>query len=161
VKPTDQSVETVAAPSVRQRMEEHRANQPCAGCHKMMDPIGFALENFDGVGQWRTQDGKAPVDASGQLVDGTKVNGPAQLREALTGYSEQFFRTVTEKILTYAIGRGVEYYDMPAIRAVVRDAARDNDRFSALILGVVKSPPFQMRVKKAEQTEPASLAANR
>ena len=161
VKPTDQSVETVAAPSVRQRMEEHRANQPCAGCHKMMDPIGFALENFDGVGQWRTQDGRAPVDASGQLVDGTKVNGPAQLREALTGYSEQFFRTVTEKILTYAIGRGVEYYDMPAIRAVVRDAARDNDRFSALILGVVKSPPFQMRVKKAEQTEPASLAANR
>jgi hypothetical protein len=151
VKPTDQSTETVQAPSVRQRMEEHRVNQPCAGCHKMMDPIGFALENFDGVGQWRTQDGRIPVDASGQLVDGTKIDGPAQLREALTGYSEQFLRTVTEKLLTYAIGRGVEYYDQPAIRAVVRDAARDNDRFSALILGVVKSPPFQMRVVKTSE----------
>ncbi|HEY6343213.1 MAG TPA: DUF1592 domain-containing protein [Bryobacteraceae bacterium] len=151
VKPTDQSTETVQAPSVRQRMEEHRVNQPCAGCHKMMDPIGFALENFDGVGQWRTQDGRIPVDASGQLVDGTKIDGPAQLREALAGYSEQFLRTVTEKLLTYGIGRGVEYYDQPAIRAVVRDAARDNNRFSALILGVVKSPPFQMRVVKTSE----------
>jgi hypothetical protein len=151
VKPKDQSTETVQAPSVRQRIEEHRVNQPCAGCHKMMDPIGFALENFDGVGQWRTQDGHIPVDASGQLVDGTKIDGPAQLREALTGYSEQFLRTVTEKLLTYAIGRGVEYYDQPAIRAVVRDAARDNNRFSALILGVVKSPPFQMRVVKTSE----------
>ena len=125
----------------------------------MMDPIGFALENFDGVGQWRTQDGRTAVDASGQLVDGTKINGPAQLREALTGYSEQFLRTVTEKILTYAVGRGVEYYDMPEVRAIVRDAARDNNRFSALVVGVVKSPAFQMRVKKSDQDGQATVAA--
>jgi mono/diheme cytochrome c family protein len=160
VKPTDRSTETVQAPSVRQRMEEHRANPVCASCHKMMDPIGFSLENFDGVGQWRTQDGRAPVDASGQLVDGTKIDGPAQLRAALSVYSEQFLRTVTEKILTYAIGRGVEYYDMPAVRAIVRDASKDNNRFSALILGVVKSQPFQMRVKKPGEAQPgATLAA--
>jgi hypothetical protein len=100
------------------------------------------------------------VDASGQLVDGTKINGAAQLREALGGYSEQFLRTVTEKILTYAIGRGVEYYDMPAVRTIVRDASKDNNRFSALILGVVKSQPFQMRVKKPDEAQPgATLAA--
>ena len=160
VKPTDKSTETVQFPSVRQRMEEHRANPVCASCHKMMDPIGFALENFDAIGQWRTQDGRSSVDASGQLVDGTRIDGPAQLREALLGYSEQYLRTVTEKILTYAVGRGVEYYDMPAVRSIVRDAARDHYRFSALILGVVKSAPFQMRVKRPpEPNDPATLAA--
>jgi Protein of unknown function (DUF1592)/Protein of unknown function (DUF1588)/Protein of unknown function (DUF1587)/Protein of unknown function (DUF1585)/Protein of unknown function (DUF1595)/Planctomycete cytochrome C len=163
VKPTDTSTEAVQFPTVRQRMEEHRANPVCAGCHKMMDPIGFALENFDGVGQWRTQDGRTPVDPSGQLVDGTKVNGPEQLRAALLNYSEQFLRTVTEKILTYAIGRGLDYNDMPAVRAIVRNAAQDNNRFSALILGVVKSPPFQMKVKRPNPTDsaPVTVAVRR
>ena len=156
-RPINISTEAVAAPSVRQRMEEHRTKEPCATCHKMMDPIGFALENFDGVGHWRTQDGPAPVDASGQLVDGVKINGPAQLREALLGYSPQFVRTVTEKLLTYALGRSVEYYDQPVIRSIVRDSARENYRFSTLIVGIVKSAPFQMRVKKAESA--ATVAA--
>jgi len=155
-KPIDRSTETVEVPSVRQRMEEHRANEPCRSCHKMMDPIGFALENFDAVGQWRTQDGRTAVDPSGQLVDGTKIDGPAKLREALLGYSDQFLRTVTEKLLTYGLGRTVEYYDQPVVRSIVRDAARDNYRFSSVILGVVKSAPFQMRVKKPQQT--AALA---
>jgi hypothetical protein len=150
VKPTDASRETAEAPSVRQRMEEHRTKEPCASCHKMMDPIGFALENFDGVGKWRTQDGKARVDASGLLVDGTKVNGPAQLREALLRYSEQYVRTLTERLLTYGLGRGLAYYDMPTVRSVVRESARNNYRFSTLIVGIVKSPPFQMKNKLQE-----------
>ena len=113
----------------------------------MMDPIGFALENFDGVGKWRTQDARAPIDASGQLVDGTKVEGPAKLRAALLPYSEQFVRTVTEKLLTYALGRGLAYYDMPVVRSITKEAARNEYRFSSLILGIVKSPPFQMKIK--------------
>jgi hypothetical protein len=149
-KPTDKGTETVEVLSVRKRMEEHRANAVCASCHKMMDPIGFALENFDAVGQWRTLDGRTPIDASGQLVDGTKVDGPANLREALLVYSDQFLRTVTEKLLTYATGRSVEYYDMPAVRAIVRDASRNNNHFSSLIVGIVKSPPFQMKMKVEE-----------
>jgi hypothetical protein len=131
-------------------MEEHRTNPVCASCHKMMDPIGFSLENFDAVGQWRTQDGRNPVDAAGQLVDGTKINGPADLRQALMRYSDQFVRTVTEKLLTYALGRGVEYYDMPVVRSIVRDATPTNYRFSSLILGIVKSAPFQMKAKVQE-----------
>ena len=149
-KPTDKGTETVEVLSVRKRMEEHRANAVCASCHKMMDPIGFALENFDAVGQWRTLDGRTPIDASGQLVDGTKVDGPANLRAALLVYSDQFLRTVTEKLLTYATGRSVEYYDMPAVRAIVRDASRNNNHFSSLIVGIVKSPPFQMKMKVEE-----------
>jgi hypothetical protein len=146
-RPTDIGIETVEAPSVRQRMEEHRANPVCASCHKMMDPIGFSLENFDAVGQWRTRDGRSPVDASGQLVDGTKIDGPQALRQALLVYSDQFVRTVTEKLLIYASGRGVAYYDMPVVRSIVRDASRSDYRFSSLILGVVRSPAFQMRMK--------------
>jgi hypothetical protein len=96
---------------------------------------------------WRTRDGRALIDASGELADGTKVDGPASLREALVGYSEQFTRTVAEKLLTYALGRGTEYYDMPVVRSIVRDASRNNYRFSSLILGIVKSPPFQTNVK--------------
>jgi hypothetical protein len=130
--------------TMRQRMEEHRANPACASCHKMMDPIGFALENFDGVGTWRTKQLGQPLDTSGQLTDGTKINGVADLREALLRYSPQFVRTVTEKLLTYALGRGVEYEDMPTVRAIVRDAARDNYRMSALVMGIAKSDAFQM-----------------
>lgn len=146
-KPNDQGVETIEYPSVRQRMEEHRANPVCASCHKMMDPIGFALENFDAVGHWRTRDGHNPVDAAGQLVDGTKINGPADLRQALLGYSDQFVRTATEKLMTYGLGRGLEYYDMPVVRSVVRGAARNNYHFSSLIVGIVESTPFQMKTK--------------
>jgi mono/diheme cytochrome c family protein len=132
--------------TVRERMEQHRVNQPCAGCHKVLDPLGFALDNFDGVGAWRTlgEDG-APIDAAGVLADGTKVSGPVDLRNALLSRPNVFVGTMTEKLMTYALGRGVEYYDMPAIRAIVHDAARNDYRFSSLIMGVVKSTPFQMR----------------
>jgi cytochrome c551/c552 len=134
--------------TLRQQMEAHRANPACAGCHKMMDPIGFAMENFDGIGKWRTKDAGQMVNASGQLTDGTKISGVVDLRNALLGYSPQFARTVTEKLLTYALGRGVEYQDMPVVRAIVRNAARNDYRFSALIEGIVKSDQFQMNRKK-------------
>jgi Protein of unknown function (DUF1592)/Protein of unknown function (DUF1588)/Protein of unknown function (DUF1585)/Protein of unknown function (DUF1587)/Protein of unknown function (DUF1595)/Planctomycete cytochrome C len=132
--------------TVRERMEQHRVNQPCAGCHKVLDPLGFALDNYDGVGAWRTlgEDG-TPIDATGVLADGTKVNGPVDLRNALMSRPNVFVGTMTTKLMTYALGRGVEYYDMPAIRAIVRDAAHNDYRFSSLIIGVVKSTPFQMR----------------
>lgn len=130
---------------VRERMEEHRASPACASCHKMMDPIGFALENFDAVGSWRIHDSGLDVDPTGMLVDGTKLNGPVSLRNALLNHSDAFIRTFTVKLMTYALGRGVEYYDMPAVRAVDREAAAHNDRFSSFVLGIVKSVPFQMR----------------
>ncbi len=142
--------------TMRQRMEEHRANPACASCHKMMDPIGFALENFDGVGTWRTKQLGQKLDASGQLTDGTKINGVVDLREALVRYSPQFVRTVTEKLLTYALGRGVEYEDMPVVRAIVRDAARNDYRFSSLLMGIVKSDPFQMNRKPESPQQTAS-----
>ena len=128
-------------------MEAHRANPACAGCHKMMDPIGFAMENLDGIGKWRTEDAGQKVNASGQLTDGTKILGVVDLRNALLRYSPQFARTVAEKLLTYALGRGVEYQDMPVVRAIVRSAERDNYRFSAIIDGIVASEPFQMNRK--------------
>jgi hypothetical protein len=134
--------------TLRQLMEAHRANPACAGCHKMMDPIGFALENFDGIGKWRTKDAGQKVNASGQLTDGTKIDGVVDLRNALLRYSPQFARVVTEKLLTYALGRGVEYQDMPVVRAIVRDASRNDYRFSSLIEGIVNSEPFQMNRKR-------------
>jgi hypothetical protein len=133
--------------SVRARMEEHRANPACASCHKIMDPLGFALENFDAVGQWRSRDeGGGPVDASGQLASGAKVEGVTTLRQALLAQPDIFVDTLTQKLLTYALGRGVQYYDMPAVRSVTREAARKEYRFSAVILGIVNSAPFQMRL---------------
>ena len=137
----------VKATSLRQRLEMHRANAACASCHKVMDPIGLTLENFDHVGKWRTADGKAPIDATAQLVDGTKLDGPLSLRRALLERSDVFATVATEKLLTYASGRAVQYQDMPAVRTIIRDAARDKYRFSSLILGIVKSTPFQMRTK--------------
>ena len=133
--------------SVRQQMELHRRVEPCASCHKIMDPIGLALENFDATGMWRTEDKTVPIDASGQFVDGAEMKGPAGLREALVRYSPQFVRSLTENLMTYAVGRGVEYFDMPVVRTVVRDAAQNNNRFSSLVLGIVKSAPFQMNMK--------------
>ena len=131
--------------SVREMLERHRANPTCASCHSRMDPLGFSLENFDALGQWRTVDGESPINATGVLLDGTKVDGPAALRRALVAQKEQFVRTVTGKLLTYAVGREMEYLDAPAIRGIVRAAAADDYRWSSTILAIVRSTPFQMR----------------
>ena len=146
---TEQDAHGGTKQSMRQQMEQHRTTEPCKSCHKIMDPIGFTLENFDAVGKWRTEDGGAPVDASGELVDGTKMNGVASLREVAIRYSPQFVRVATEKLLIYALGRGTEHFDMPLVRSIVRDAAPANYRFSSLVLGVVKSRQFQMNTKTA------------
>src|SRR5262245_32590050 len=132
--------------TLRERMERHRASPTCAGCHKLMDPLGFALENFDATGAWRTREAGVPLDASGQLADGTKVDGVVALRNALLARSDVFVRTLTEKLMTYALGRGLQYYDMPVVRDIVRKAERQDYRFSGIIMGVVTSPAFQMRV---------------
>ena len=148
-------------PTMRQQMELHRSHEPCASCHKIMDPIGFSLENFDAVGHWRTTDDGAPIDTKGVLVDGSKLDGVNSLRAALLRYSPQFERVAVEKLMIYALGRGTEYYDMPLIRQIVRDSARTNYRFSTLVLGVVKSEPFQMNGKlqitqKAGENKPVA-----
>jgi cytochrome c551/c552 len=144
----EKNPEEVKNTSLRARLEAHRKNPTCASCHKIMDPIGFALENFDLVGTWRDVDGRMPVDASGQLVDGTILKSPADLRAALLSRSDAFATNATEKLFTYALGRPVQYFDMPTVRAVVHRAAQNDYRFSSLILGVVSSDPFQMRMKK-------------
>jgi Protein of unknown function (DUF1588)/Protein of unknown function (DUF1585)/Protein of unknown function (DUF1592) len=131
--------------TMRERMEQHRANPACAGCHARMDPLGFALENFDAIGRWRTAEAGVPIDAAGALPDGTRFQGPVELRNLLVKHPEQFVTTVTEEMLTYALGRPAEYYDQPAIRRILREAAGSNYRWSALISGLVKSVPFQMR----------------
>ncbi len=146
--------------SVRQLLEQHRHNPPCSTCHQLIDPPGFAFENFDAVGAWRNKDHGVPVDAGGKLVDGTEVNGPAALREALLRRPQQFAGTMTEKLMTYALGRSIVYTDMPTVRAVVREAARDNYRFSALVQAIVQSAPFQMRSVPGGANPPgAELAA--
>jgi cytochrome c553 len=132
--------------SMREQMQVHRANAVCAACHARMDPIGFALENYDGVGRWREEDAGAAIDATGKLPDGTEFSGPAGLNDLLlTKYRVEFVQTATEKLLTYALGRGVEFHDYPAIRTITRAAARDNFRMSSLILAIVQSPSFQLR----------------
>ncbi|MEP7352042.1 MAG: DUF1592 domain-containing protein [Acidobacteriota bacterium] len=136
-----------ATPTMRQQMELHRSVEPCMSCHKIMDPIGFSLENFDAVGAWRDTDGLQPIDATGVLVDGTPLKGVKELRGALVKYSPQFVRVGTEKLLIYALGRGTEYYDMPLVRSIVKNAAKSNYKFSELVLGVVRSEPFQMNQK--------------
>ena len=130
---------------LRQRMEMHRKNPVCAACHAQLDPLGFALENFDGIGRWRTTDDGAPIDASGQMPGGVKFNGAVEFRTALLTYREALLRTLTEKLLTFAIGRGVEHDDMPAVRRIVSEATASGHRWSALIAGVVKSDSFRMR----------------
>lgn len=131
--------------SVRERLEQHRTNPVCAGCHAPMDPLGFALEHFDAIGHWRDTDGGTAIDASGVLPDGTTFEGLAGLRTVLLEAPEQFVATVTEKLLTYALGRSLEYYDMPAVRAITRASAEQNHRWSSIILGIVESVPFQTR----------------
>ena len=143
--------------SLRERMEQHRNNAVCANCHASMDPLGFALENFDATGQWRETDGGAPINAAVSLFNGTKIDNPKAFREALLDRGDEFLRTVTEKLLTYALGRGVAYHDASTVRQLVRDAARDEYRWSSLVLGIVKSVPFQMRrTPTAEELVPAA-----
>ena len=138
--------------SVRERLAQHRASPACATCHAMIDPPGFALEHFDAIGRWRELDESfQPIDASGVLPDGTRFDGVVALREALLNPPTRFVTTVSEKLFTYALGRGLEHYDAPAVRTVVRDAARDDYRFSSLVLGIVKSLPFQMSRKTEAQ----------
>jgi hypothetical protein len=130
--------------TVRERMEEHRSNPACTSCHLVIDPIGLALENFDVTGAWRTKDGGASIDATAELYDGTPLDGPLALRDAILNHSETFIRTFTESLMTYALGRRVEYFDMPAIRKIAEDAASNDNRMSSFILGVVDSVPFQL-----------------
>ena len=147
LEPTE---DTGTALSMRERMEQHRANPVCASCHRMMDPLGLALENFDAVGGWRANmPGGATIDTAGTLPDGTAFDGPSDLRELLARDSEQFATVVVEKLLTYALGRGVEYYDSPAIRKVTRGAEKNDYGLASLIVGVIKSVPFQMRLAKS------------
>ena len=142
-----------AAPtSLRQRLERHRTNPSCAACHAVMDPIGFSLENFDLAGKWRERDGGVPVNAAGTLVDGTRLDGPGSLRRALLARREAFVGTAAEKLLTYALGRRLEYYDMPAVRGIVREAAPGDFRLSSIVLGIVRSTPFQMKRKEGGPT---------
>jgi mono/diheme cytochrome c family protein/predicted protein tyrosine phosphatase len=138
--------------STRERMEEHRKNPACASCHRVIDPIGLALENFDPTGKWRIKDNEVAVDSAGVLYDGTKIEGPAGLRDALLKHQDVFLETFTENLMTYALGRRVEYYDMPTVRAIVRDAAQHDYRLSSFVLGIVSSPAFRMRAE-ATKTE--------
>jgi len=130
--------------SVRERMEEHRKNPACASCHRVIDPIGLSLENFDTIGAWRIKDNGVPVDTSGTLYDGLKVNGPAGLRDALLNHAEVVIRNFTDNLMSYGIGRRIEYYDQPTIRAIVKKAEANGNRFSSFVFGVVNSPAFQM-----------------
>jgi hypothetical protein len=141
---------------MRQTMEAHHSNPTCNTCHQIFEPIGLALENFDAVGMWRTQDEGQPIDATGVLVDGTKVDGVKSLRDVLVRRQDQFVRVVAEKLLTYALGRGVDYPDMPLVRTIVRESAASNYKFSSLVSGIVKSPAFQMNMKAAAQTQQAA-----
>jgi hypothetical protein len=127
-------------------MEKHRSQEPCASCHKMMDPIGFALENFDAVGAWRARDGNVRIDASGKLFDGTELNGPASLRRAIVGRSGALLAGFAENLLGYGLGRVLDYRDMPAVRSVTARAAANSNRFSSFVMGVVDSVPFQMGI---------------
>jgi hypothetical protein len=136
--------------TIRERMEKHRTNSVCAGCHATMDPLGFALESFDAIGTFRTVADGHPVDNKSALPDGTRVDGPEGLRQLVESRRAQYLETVTEKLLTYALGRGTEYYDMPTVRKIVREAAKKNFTWSSLILGITTSTPFQMSVRRAE-----------
>jgi hypothetical protein len=156
VPPLPETEDSGQVLSMRQRMETHRRNPTCANCHRLFDPIGLAMENFDAVGRWRARDGGSlgvPIDASGELLDGTKVDGVVSLRRALLRQPELFVDTVVEKLMTFALGRGVAASDMPSVRTIIRDAASREYRFSSLVLGIVKSPSFTMRIKASPERE--------
>ena len=144
---------------MRERMAQHRANPVCASCHTRIDPLGFALEPFDAVGKWRPSEAGQPIDASGSLPDGSTFDGPDGLRRVLLKRPGRFVETVTEKLLTYAIGRGMEHGDLPIVRTIVREAARTGYRWSSIILGIVQSAPFQMRQPAPAQAPSARAAA--
>ena len=145
---------------MRKKMEDHRVRQDCVQCHQLMDPLGFSLENFDGIALWRTLDEGQPIDPTAKTFDNTPVSGPADLRNWLTSkYADQFVTVATEKLLTYARGRGVDYQDMPLVRQLSRDAVKNDSRFSSLILGVVKSRPFQMNTLGQESSSAAGKVA--
>jgi len=134
--------------TVRAQLELHRKNQPCASCHRAIDPVGFALENFDSVGRWRdTGPDGAALDVVGTLADGSQVNGPSALQQAILGRPDAFVTVVTEKLLTYALGRGLEPADMPVVRRIVKKAEQNDYRLSTVVIGIVESAPFQMRTK--------------
>jgi hypothetical protein len=142
-------------PTMRQKMEQHRVRTDCTQCHRLMDPIGFALENFDGIGLWRSHDEGQDIDPKSTVFDNTQVSGPVSLREWIVkGYSHTFVEVAAERLLVYGLGRGVEHQDMPLVRAIARETESRGDRFSSLVLGVVKSRPFQMNTK----TGPAPAA---
>jgi hypothetical protein len=145
--------------TVREQLEQHRKNPSCAPCHRLIDPPGFALENFNSVGQWRAidADGK-PIDAAGVLADGAKVDGPAALREAILSRPEAFATTVAERLMTYALGRGVEPSDMPVVRSIVKKAALNEYRLESIVMGIVESKPFQMRTR-LQPADPANRVA--
>ena len=130
---------------MRERMEQHRVNPSCAVCHNRMDPLGFAMDNFDAIGRWRTENNTTPIDSSGVLPDGTQFQGPAELTEILLKHPEHFLQTLTEKLLMYALGRGLEYYDQPVVRQIIRTTAENDYRWSSVVAEIVKSMPFQMR----------------
>jgi mono/diheme cytochrome c family protein len=161
VNTTLDETKMVKTTTVREMLEQHRTNPACASCHGNMDPLGFSLENFDAIGQWRTTDGESPIDASGVLLDGTKVDGPSALRTALLQQKDQYVKAVTGKLLMYALGREIDYHDAPAIRAIVRAAAADNYRWSSTILAMVKSTPFQMRSTKQIDAPAAAVGLRR
>ena len=150
--------DTPGGETLRQRMEQHRRNPVCATCHTMMDPLGFALENFDAVGAWRTHENGLPVDAEGAMPDGTTFNGVAGLRQALLATPDAFINALVEKLMTYALGRGMEWYDAPAVRSVVREAVGADYRFSMIVLGIVNSVPFRMRQAEAMDVAPVTTA---
>jgi hypothetical protein len=139
-------------------MDQHRRNPVCASCHRIFEPLGLAMENFDAIGTWRTEEAGSPIDGSGVFVDGTKIDGPATLRALLMKYSDQYVRNVAEKLLTYGLGRGIEYQDMPLVRQIVRESAPSNYRFSSLVMSIVTSDPFQMNMKVAEGGEQQRVA---
>jgi hypothetical protein len=147
--------------SVRERMEEHRKNPACATCHVRMDPLGFALENYDAIGSWRVTSDGAAVDASASLPDGTVLQGAAGLKKLLANRRDSFANIFTQKLLTYALGREVEYYDFPAIRRIMRNAAGSNYRWSAIITGIVQSQPFQMSIARSRPPEKTAASNQR
>jgi hypothetical protein len=148
---SDSQTGVVQIQTMRDQMEQHRANPACASCHRMMDPMGFALENFDAVGRYRTMDGTIKLDFTGQLVDGGKFNGSSELRQQLMRYSPRFVQALTERLMVYALSRGIEPADIPVARSIVSRASAKGNKFSELILGIVESQPFQMNRAEAKQ----------
>ena len=146
---TNLDAEVATPTTLRERLAMHRTNKVCASCHNVIDPIGLALENYDLIGKWRISDNGLPIDASGVMVDGTPLKGPEDLRSAILSRSNLFVETLIEKLMTFALGRHVTHGDMPAIRRIAREAEQQGDRFSAIVLGIVKSEPFQMRTGSA------------